>query len=62
MNKTKFLTFADFGIVGLRCDKGTVAIVLSPERLILKGKKPSNITFGGKNGRPVLSQWPIMGL
>lgn len=65
-NKTKFLTFDDFGMDGMRCDmvgnlyitrydKGTVAII-SPEKKIikeiqLKGKKPSNITFGGQNGK-----------
>jgi len=65
-NKTKFLSFEDFGMDGMRCDskgnlyitrydKGTVAIV-SPEGEIikevkLKGKKPSNITFGGQNGK-----------
>ena len=65
-DKTKFLVFADFGMDGMRCDekgnlyvtrydKGTVAIV-SPEGNIikeirLKGKKPSNIAFGGKNGK-----------
>lgn len=65
-NKTKFLTFADFGMDGMRCDekgnlyitrydKGTVAIV-SPEAVVLKevhlkGKKPSNITFGGADGK-----------
>lgn len=65
-NKTKFLSFEDFGMDGMRCDskgnlyitrydKGTVAIV-SPEGQIikevkLKGKKPSNITFGGQNGK-----------
>lgn len=65
-NKTKFLTFADFGMDGMRCDekgnlyvtrydKGTVAIVSPEGQLIkevqLKGKKPSNITFGGKEGK-----------
>lgn len=65
-NKTKFLTFADFGMDGMRCDekgnlyitrydKGTIAIV-SPEAVLikevqLKGKKPSNIAFGGANGK-----------
>ena len=65
-NKTKLLIFADFGMDGMRCDekgnlyitrydKGTIAIV-SPEGQLLKevqliGKKPSNITFGGKNGK-----------
>lgn len=65
-NKTKFLTFADFGMDGMRCDekgnlyitrydKGTIAIV-SPEAVLLKevhlkGKKPSNIAFGGAQGK-----------
>ncbi len=65
-NKTKLLAFNDFGMDGMRCDekgnlyitrygKGTVAIV-SPDgdilkEIRLKGKKPSNITFGGKNGK-----------
>ena len=65
-NKTKFLIFADFGMDGMRCDekgnlyitrydKGTVAIVSPKGQLLeeveLKGKKPSNITFGGKKGK-----------
>lgn len=64
-NKTRFLSFPDFGLDGMRCDmkgnlyitrydKGTVVIV-SPKGEILKevrllGKKPSNITFGGEKG------------
>jgi sugar lactone lactonase YvrE len=64
-NKRKFISFTDFGLDGMRCDmqgnlyltrydKGTIAIV-SPEgkilkEVILKGKKPSNIAFGGGNG------------
>lgn len=64
-NKTKFISFTDFGLDGMRCDmegnlyltrydKGTVAIV-SPEgkileEVVLKGKKPSNIAFGGDKG------------
>ena len=64
-NKRKFISFPDFGLDGMRCDvegnlyltrydKGTVAIV-SPEgkileEVVLKGKKPSNIAFGGDNG------------
>lgn len=63
-NKKLLTSFTDFGLDGMRCDdkgnlyvcrygKGTV-ILLSPEgKLIreiqLKGKKPSNITLGGKN-------------
>jgi sugar lactone lactonase YvrE len=65
-NKTKFIIFTDFGLDGMRCDeignlyvtrydKGTV-VVLSPEgkqikEIRLKGKKPSNITFGGPDGK-----------
>ncbi len=65
-NKRLFHEFSDFGMDGMRCDvkgnlyitrhgKGTVA-VLSPEgklikEVILKGKKPSNIAFGGKDGK-----------
>ncbi len=65
-DKTRFMTFPDFGLDGMRCDekgnlyitrhgKGTVLIVSPDKEIIkevdLKGKKPSNITFGGKNGR-----------
>lgn len=65
-NKQLLLKFPDFGMDGMRCDtegnlyitrhgKGTVAIV-SPDGLLLKevitkGKKPSNIAFGGPDGR-----------
>jgi sugar lactone lactonase YvrE len=60
------IEFADFGMDGMRCDtkgnlyiarhgKGTIAKV-SPEgkllqEIILIGKKPSNIAFGGSDGR-----------
>ena len=63
-NKQLFMAFDDFGLDGMRCDeqgnlyltrfeKGTV-LVVSPEgeileEVILKGKKPSNIAFGGKD-------------
>lgn len=63
-NKQLFHRFEDYGMDGMRCDirgnlyltrygKGTVAI-LSPEGTLLeeiqlKGRKPSNITFGGKD-------------
>ena len=65
-NKRPFISFEDFGMDGMRCDmmgnlyitrydKGTVAIVSSEGKIIkevkLKGKKPSNITFGGENGK-----------
>lgn len=65
-NKRLLIQFTDFGMDGMRCDtegnlyicrhgKGTVAKV-SPEGKLLKeiiliGKKPSNIAFGGKDGR-----------
>lgn len=65
-NKVKFMSFEDFGLDGMRCDvngnlyitrydKGTVAIV-SPagknlSEVQLTGKKPSNIAFGGKEGK-----------
>ncbi len=65
-NKRLLIEFPDFGMDGMRCDtegnlyitrhgKGTVAIV-SPEGEIIKeittlGKKPSNIAFGGPDGR-----------
>ncbi len=64
INKRIFKIFKDFGLDGMRCDakgnlyvcrydKGTV-LVLSPEgkelrEVQLKGKKPTNIAFGGKN-------------
>jgi len=65
-NKNLFMSFEDFGMDGMRCDakgnlyitrydKGTVLIVTPDKKIIkevqLKGKKPSNITFGGKNGK-----------
>ncbi|PKA98236.1 sugar lactone lactonase YvrE [Flavobacteriaceae bacterium MAR_2009_75] len=65
-NKSLFMKFDDFGMDGMRCDskgnlyitrydKGTVVIVTPDKKIIkevqLKGKKPSNITFGGKNGK-----------
>jgi len=65
-NKRLLIKFDDFGLDGMRCDadgnlyitrydKGTV-VKVSPEGKILKeimltGKKPSNITFGGQDGK-----------
>lgn len=62
--KRLFYTFEDYGMDGMRCDvrgnlymarydKGTV-VILSPtgvllEEIRLKGKKPSNLTFGGQD-------------
>ena len=67
-NKRLFASFSDFGLDGMRCDakgnlyvtrydKGVVAI-FNPEGKLLrevqmKGKKTSNVTFGGKDGRIV---------
>ena len=65
-NKRLFHQFSDFGMDGMRCDidgnlyitrygKGTVAKLSPKGELILeistKGKKPSNITFGGTDGK-----------
>ncbi len=65
-NKQLLISFEDFGLDGMRCDiegnlyltrfeKGTV-LVVSPQgkildEILLKGKKPSNITFGGKDNK-----------
>ncbi len=67
-NKRLLIEFADFGMDGMRCDtngnlyiarhgKGTV-VKVSPSGEVLKeinltGKKPSNVAFGGKDGRTV---------
>ena len=66
INKQLFYKFDDFGMDGMRCDKegklyvtrhgkGTV-VVLSPggeklHEIQMKGKKTSNIAFGGEDGR-----------
>lgn len=65
-NKRLLIEFPDFGMDGMRCDtqgnlyitrhgKGTVAKVSPAGKLMqeitLIGKKPSNIAFGGKDGR-----------
>ena len=67
-NKRLLIEFPDFGMDGMRCDvdgnlyiarhgKGTIAKVSPAGKLLqeikLKGTKPSNITFGGKDGRTV---------
>jgi gluconolactonase len=65
-NKRLLISFPDFGMDGMRCDvagnlyitrhgKGVVAMV-SPEgkllrEITLKGKQPSNIAFGGPDGK-----------
>ena len=67
-NKRVLITFPDFGLDGIKCDrdgslyvtrhgKGTIAVI-SPRGAILreirlKGTKPSNLVFGGTDGRTV---------
>lgn len=67
-NKRLLIEFPDFGMDGMRCDtkgnlfisrygKGTV-VELSPRGKIIReitltGKNPSNVTFGGRDGRTV---------
>ena len=67
-NKRRLIEFPDFGVDGMRCDvkgniyiarfgKGTVAKI-SPKGYIVKevtlaGKQPTNVAFGGKDGRTV---------
>ena len=67
-NKRLLIEFPDFGMDGMRCDtkgnlfisrygKGTVAEI-SPRgkiirEIVLTGKNPSNVTFGGKDGRTI---------
>lgn len=65
-NKRLLIQFEDFGMDGMRCDtagnlyitrhgKGTVAIISPEGELIhevqLTGTKPSNIAFGGEDGK-----------
>ncbi|GAB3265602.1 SMP-30/gluconolactonase/LRE family protein [Larkinella harenae] len=65
-NKRLLIEFSDFGMDGMRCDadgnlyitrfgKGTVAKVSPDGKVIqeiqLVGKRPTNICFGGKDGR-----------
>lgn len=65
-NKRKFTEFTDFGMDGMKCDKegnlyitrydkGVIAIFSPQGKLLrevqMKGKKTSNIAFGGKDGK-----------
>lgn len=67
-NKRTLITFADFGMDGMRCDdegnlyiarhgKGTVAVVSPQGKLLyevsLTGKNPTNVAFGGPDGKTV---------
>ncbi|WP_150451540.1 SMP-30/gluconolactonase/LRE family protein [Arenibacter lacus] len=64
--KKELISFEDEGLDGMRCDnkgnlyitrygKGTVVVVNKNGKIIsevqLKGKKPSNLAFGGKDGK-----------
>jgi sugar lactone lactonase YvrE len=67
-NKRVLITFPDFGLDGIKCDrdgslyvtrhgKGTIAVI-SPRgdilrEIRLKGTKPSNLVLGGTDGRTV---------
>jgi len=67
-NKRLLIKFPDFGMDGMRCDiegnlyiarfgKGEV-VQVSPDGKVLKeialtGKKPTNVTFGGEDGKTV---------
>jgi gluconolactonase len=67
-NKRLFFRFPDFGLDGMRCDakgnlfvtrygKGCIAIISPWGKLLrevyVKGKKTSNVTFGGPDGKTV---------
>ncbi len=67
-NKQLLIQFDDFGLDGMRCDvngnlymarygKGVVAKVSPKGELLkeikLKGNKPTNVAFGGKDGRKI---------
>jgi sugar lactone lactonase YvrE len=67
-NKRLLIEFEDFGMDGMRCDargnlyitrhgKGTVAKVSPDGKVLLEvpvgGKQPSNLAFGGEDGRTV---------
>jgi sugar lactone lactonase YvrE len=65
-NKRVLVEFSDFGMDGMRCDikgnlyiarfgKGMVAVVSPKGKIIreipLSGKRPTNVAFGGNDGR-----------
>ncbi|MGM0376712.1 MAG: SMP-30/gluconolactonase/LRE family protein, partial [Bacteroidota bacterium] len=67
-NKRLLTNFDDYGMDGMRCDekgnlyitrmeKGTVVVVSTGGEILreieLKGKKPTNVAFGGKDGRTI---------
>ncbi|CBA17227.1 SMP-30/gluconolactonase/LRE family protein [Xanthomonas albilineans] len=67
-NKRLFASFVNFGLDGMRCDadgnlyiaryNASKVLVLAPDGTVLhevatKGRKPTNLAFGGKDGRDV---------
>lgn len=67
-SKRIFASFTDHGLDGMRCDRdgnlyvtrhgGGAVVILAPDgtttrEVRLKGKLPSNVAFGGKDGRTV---------
>ncbi len=67
-DKSELIAFADHGLDGMRCDEagnlyvtrhgaGTVLVVAPDGRILrevaLRGRKPSNVAFGGPDGRQV---------
>jgi gluconolactonase len=67
-NKRQFAEFPDFGFDGMKCDKegnlyvtrygkGAIAVLDTKGKLVreipLKGKRCSNLVFGGKDGKTV---------
>lgn len=69
-NKRLFMEFADFGMDGMRCDikgnlyiarfgKGVIAVVSPDGKLVrevlLTGKRPTNVAFGGEDGCTVFA-------
>lgn len=75
-NKRLLIEFPDFGMDGMRCDangnlyiarfgKGTIAII-SPEGMLIRevsliGKRPTNVAFGGPDGKTVYVTMQDMG-
>ena len=66
VNKRFFFSFGDHGLEGMRCDRegnlyicrydaGKVVVIDPAGKILLevqlKGKKPSNIAFGGTGGK-----------
>jgi gluconolactonase len=77
LNKKLFIRFEDGGLDGMKCDsvgnlyiarydKGSV-VKISPDGFLLKeiklkGQKPTNLTFGGKDGKTIFVTMQDRGL